>query len=85
MNLYNIWISLSEISDKNIDLFMIFNFFWDVPVYEFILSDKNNRSSFRIRIRTSFIVRYVHTYKEFVFVTEATAVQQNNSDRTKNR
>ncbi len=31
----------------------------------------------------SFIARYVYTYKEFVFVTEATAVQQNDSDRTK--
>ncbi len=30
----------------------------------------------------SFIARYVYTYEEFVFVTEATAVQQN--DRTKN-
>ncbi len=28
----------------------------------------------------SFIARYVHTYEEFVFVTEATAVQQNDSD-----
>ncbi len=26
---------------------------------------------------------YVYTYDEFVFVTEATAVQQNDSDRTK--
>ncbi len=32
----------------------------------------------------SFIARYVYTYKEFVFVTEATAMQQNDSDRTKN-
>ncbi len=31
-----------------------------------------------------FIVRYVYTYQELVFVTEATAVQQNDSDRTKN-
>ncbi len=31
----------------------------------------------------SFIARYVYTYQEFVFVTEATAVQQNDSDRTK--
>ncbi len=30
----------------------------------------------------SFIARYVYTYEEFVFVTEATAVQQNDSDRT---
>ncbi len=35
------------------------------------------------RIRMSFIARYVHTFKEFIFMTEATAVQQNNSDRTK--
>ncbi len=32
----------------------------------------------------SFIARYVYTYKEFVFMTEATAAQQNDSDRTKN-
>ncbi len=31
----------------------------------------------------SFISRYVYTYEEFVFVTEATAVQQNDSDRRK--
>ncbi len=31
----------------------------------------------------SFIARYVYIYKEFVIVTEATAVQQNDSDRTK--
>ncbi len=35
------------------------------------------------RIRESFIARYVYTYEEFVFVTEATTVQQNDSDRTK--
>ncbi len=39
--------------------------------------------NFIIRIRMSFIARYVYTYKEFVSVTEATAVQQNDSDRTK--
>ncbi len=33
----------------------------------------------------SFIARYVYTYKEFVFVTEATAVQGNDSDRTKKK
>ncbi len=38
----------------------------------------------RIRIRMNFIARYVYTYEEFVFMTEATAVQQNDSDRTKN-
>ncbi len=32
----------------------------------------------------SFIARYLYTYEEFVSVTEATAVQQNDSDRTKN-
>ncbi len=32
----------------------------------------------------SFIVRYVYTYEEFFFVTEATAVQLEDSDRTKN-
>ncbi len=31
----------------------------------------------------SFIGRYVYTYEEFVFMTEATAAQQNDSDRTK--
>ncbi len=31
----------------------------------------------------SFIARHVYTYKEFVFVTEATAVQHNGSDSTK--
>ncbi len=36
-----------------------------------------------ISIRMSFIARYIYTYKEFVFVTENTAVQQNDSDRTK--
>ncbi len=35
------------------------------------------------RIRISFIGRYVYTYKEFVFMTEAPAVQENDSDRTK--
>ncbi len=30
----------------------------------------------------SFIARYVYTYEELVFVTEATAVQQKDSDRT---
>ncbi len=37
----------------------------------------------RIRIRMSFIARYVYTYKEFVYVTEATTLQQNDSERTK--
>ncbi len=33
MNLYNIWVSLSEMSDKKILIFfMIFKFFLDVPV-----------------------------------------------------
>ncbi len=31
----------------------------------------------------SFIARYVYTYEEFVFMTEATAVQQNDSDEQK--
>ncbi len=31
----------------------------------------------------SFIARYVYTYEEFVFMTEATAVQQKDSNRTK--
>ncbi len=33
----------------------------------------------------SFIARYVYTYEEFVFVTEASTVQQNDSDRTNNK
>ncbi len=41
-----------------------------------------NQTDFRIRM--SFISRYVYTYNEFVFVTEANAVQQNDRDRTKN-
>ncbi len=32
----------------------------------------------------SFIARYGYTYEEFVLVTEASTVQQNDSDRTKN-
>ncbi len=32
----------------------------------------------------SLIARYVYTYKEFVFVTEATAVQQNGKWQQKN-
>ncbi len=32
----------------------------------------------------AFIARYVYTYEAFVFVTEASTVQQNDSDRTKN-
>ncbi len=35
------------------------------------------------RIRMSFIARYIYRYEEFVIVTEATAAQQNDSDRTK--
>ncbi len=31
----------------------------------------------------SFNARYVYTYEEFVFMTEATAVQQKDSNRTK--
>ncbi len=34
-------------------------------------------------MRMSFIARYVYTYDEFVFMTEASTVQQNDSDRTK--
>ncbi len=32
MNLFNIWVSLSEMSDKNIDLFQDIQFFLVVPV-----------------------------------------------------
>ncbi len=44
---------------------------------------KYYKDSIRIRIKMSFIARYVYTYKQFVFVTEATAVQKYDSDRTK--
>ncbi len=44
----------------------------------------NVNQYFRIRIRMSFIARYVYTYEKFVVMTEATAVQQNDSYRTKN-
>ncbi len=33
MNLYNTWVSLSEMSDKKIDLLHDIHFFLDVPVY----------------------------------------------------
>ncbi len=33
MNLYNIWVSLSEMSEKNIDLFHDILIFLDVPVH----------------------------------------------------
>ncbi len=33
MNLYNIRVSLSEMSDKKLTLFTIFNFFWGVPLF----------------------------------------------------
>ncbi len=33
MNLYNIWVSLSEMNDKNIDLFHDIQFILDLPVY----------------------------------------------------
>ncbi len=36
-----------------------------------------------IRIRISFIAMYVYTSEEFVFETEASTLQQNDSDRTK--
>ncbi len=36
-----------------------------------------------IRIRISFIAKYVYISEEFVFVTEASTVQQNDSDRIK--
>ncbi len=41
MNLYNIWVSLSEMSDKNIGLFSDIQFFLDVPVLENILVSNN--------------------------------------------
>ncbi len=34
----------------------------------------------QIWIRMSFIASFIYTYEEFVFVTEATAVQQNDCD-----
>ncbi len=33
MNLYIIWVSLYEMSDKHIDLFHDIQFFLDVPIY----------------------------------------------------
>ncbi len=33
MNLYSIWVSLSEMSDTNIDIFHDIQLFLDVPVY----------------------------------------------------
>ncbi len=33
MNLNNIWVSLFEMKDKNIDLFHDIHFFLDLPVY----------------------------------------------------
>ncbi len=36
MNLYNIRVSLSEMSDKNIDLFLDILFVLDVPVNAFV-------------------------------------------------
>ncbi len=33
-----------------------------------------------IRIKMRFMSRYVYTYEDFVFMIEATAVQQNDSD-----
>ncbi len=56
-------------------LYDIFLCFRDVKRYEEI--------AWSFRIRMSFIARYVYTYEEFVFMTEATAAQQNDSDRTK--
>ncbi len=46
-------------------------------------SDFPHYNKFIILIRMSFIARYVYIYDEFVFVTEASTVQQNDSDRTK--
>ncbi len=43
------------------------------------------RENIYFRIRMSFIARYVYTYKEFVFVTEDTSVQQNDSDQKKKK
>ncbi len=34
-------------------------------------------------IRINFLARYVYKNEKFVFVAEATTVQQNDSDRTK--
>ncbi|KTF74991.1 hypothetical protein cypCar_00033289 [Cyprinus carpio] len=43
--------------------------------------EKHVVSLLSCRIRMSFIARYVITYEELVFMTEASAVQQNDSDR----
>ncbi len=37
INLYNIWVSLSEMSDKNIDLFHDIFFFLDVPASHYLV------------------------------------------------
>ncbi len=49
MNLNNIWVSLSEMSDKNIDLFPDINFFLDVPV-EIIVKKKRQYMFYSIII-----------------------------------
>ncbi len=51
------------------------------PKYLHLFSEDERRS---YGYGMSFIARYVYTSEEFVFVTEASAVQQNDSDRTKN-
>ncbi len=33
----------------------------------------------------NFIARYVYTYDKFIFLTDTTAVQKNDSDRTKKK
>ncbi len=45
---------------------------------------QNGHQSTFSESESAFIARYVYTYEEFVFVTEASTVQQNDSDRTKN-
>ncbi len=53
--------------------------YWQFSVYWVIYTKTKNN---RIGIKMSFIARYVYTYEEFVFVTEASTVQQNDSDKT---
>ncbi len=54
---------------------------WKILVFPYV---NHYAISAEIRIRMSFIGRYVYTYEEFVFMTEPTAAQLNDSDRTKN-
>ncbi len=53
-----------------------------LEITDAVPSGPKRRKTFQRVIRISFIARYLYTYEEFVFMTEATAVQHNDSDRT---